>query len=124
MEYPVTDWHGNRNVGCPFCAFATVTEGADGIVDQHVASVHPTQLREAAAAEMGAEIAAAREVMTKPQLLELAEGMGIDGLTTRSSRDEITAAIAAAEEQAVTALTVGAETQPAAAASTAPKEDE
>lgn len=106
MEYVVTDWLGHPNVHCPFCPYATVSPDGQQVVEQHVTFAHPTQLREALVAEMAASDAEARENMTKPQLLELAGVLEVGGLTTRSTRAEIEAAIAAKQkEQAAAALT-------------------
>lgn len=110
MDYPVSDWRGHENVHCPFCPFATTTEGAGGIVDRHVAKYHPTELREALTAEMSAELEAARKAMNKEQLLERATtDLGIEGLTMRDSREDIEAAIAAKETEAAAAVSTAPE---------------
>lgn len=103
MQYQTDSWHGHENTHCPFCSFATTSPNATALVDGHVAAVHPRQLRQALAGEMTAEVHATRNAMNKAQLLELATSMGIDGLSERNKRDEITAAIDAAEANATTA---------------------
>lgn len=103
MDYPVTDWHGHPNHHCPFCSFATTSPNATELIDAHVAAVHPTAVREAVAAEMTAQLQAARKAMNKEQLLELAKSFGIEGLSMKNTRDEIEAAIAASETETAAA---------------------
>lgn len=121
MEYVVSDWLGHDNVHCPFCPFATVSADGQQVVEQHMTFAHPTELREALVAEMAASDAEARDAMNKPQLLELADVLEVGGLTTRSTRAEIEAAIAAKqEEQAAAAL---ADAEATNGAPTAPEEE-
>lgn len=124
MDYPVSDWRGHRNTHCPFCSFATTSDNAIEQLDAHVSRVHPTQLREALAAEMTVQIDELRKAMNKGQLLELAtaEPLSITGLSMKNTRDEIEAAIAARETE-IAAAELAAPTEPAAAAATAPEEE-
>ncbi|HYI67131.1 MAG TPA: hypothetical protein VEW95_09425 [Candidatus Limnocylindrales bacterium] len=101
MEYLVTDWRGHPNTHCPFCPFAIVSDNAAALLDHHVSKHHPVQLREAMAAEMSSELADTRKAMNKEQLLTYAtDELGIEGLTTRTNRDQIEAAIAAKHSEA------------------------
>lgn len=118
MEYAVTDWRGHPNTHCPFCSYATVSENAIEQVDSHISLVHPNEVRQAAAAEVTAEIEAQRKAMNKEQLLELATSLEIEGLTMRDNRDVIEAAIAAKESETAADALVGPDT-PETAATTA-----
>ena len=101
MEYLVTDWRGHPNTHCPFCPFATVSDDAAQQLDHHVSKHHPVQLREAIAAEMASEFSETRKAMNKEQLLAYAtDELGIQGLSMRTNRDDIEAAIAAHHHEA------------------------
>jgi hypothetical protein len=111
MKYPVTSWHGSRNMHCPFCNFASTSSNARAQIDAHVAAVHPAQLRKAMVDDASEALVGRR---TKADLLEQAAAAGIEGLTDKNTRVEIAAALKAAEETASAAAEAEAAAQAAA----------
>lgn len=60
-------WRGQNNWQCPFCAHATLGRKAD--MEAHIASRHPTQLRQALVAQA--------EEQSKAELEAAAEDAGV-----------------------------------------------